>query len=382
MKTSFRVMLSTASLVGMLSACQAISSPTAMKLTMQPPTSAHAVGPSLTPADSTATPMPVPEDEPILATAQSAVLDNGDGLLRFVFPTPAPPPASAWRPPLYDIPWAPTQFDHFYFTRPIAADEVNWPAEDYRYGGIFPNTTDIFHTGIDIEAPLGTPVLAAASGKIIFAGYGLLQGSDAPNDPYGLAVVIEHKFGYQGRRLQTVYAHLKRIDVLSGQSVEMGDPLGLIGQTGMTTGPHLHFEIRLEEGNYYTTRNPELWLAPPQGWGVLTGKVLNGYGYRLQYQKVIVKSSDTGSLWSVRSYGTATIVKSDDHYNENMVLSDLPAGIYQVIIDYFGTRYTQEVTINPGRVSFFTFRGHKGFSLQPVPTPAPETFLNPPTKTP
>jgi murein DD-endopeptidase MepM/ murein hydrolase activator NlpD len=195
-------------------------------------------------------------------------------------------------------------------------------------------------------------------------------------------VVIEHKFGYQGRRLQTVYAHLKRIDVLSGQSVEMGDPLGLIGQTGMTTGPHLHFEIRLEEGNYYTTRNPELWLAPPQGWGVLTGKVLNGYGYRLQYQKVIVKSSDTGSLWSVRSYGTATIVKSDDHYNENMVLSDLPAGIYQVIIDYFGTRYTQEVTINPGRVSFFTFRGHKGFSLQPVPTPAPETFLNPPTKTP
>jgi len=47
--------------------------------------------------------------------------------LQFIFPTPAPPPVSAWRPPLYPTPWVPTQQDHFYFARPIGANEINWP---------------------------------------------------------------------------------------------------------------------------------------------------------------------------------------------------------------------------------------------------------------
>ena len=47
--------------------------------------------------------------------------------LRFAFPAPGPPPVSAWRPPLYTTPWAPTPYDHFYFARPIPANEINWP---------------------------------------------------------------------------------------------------------------------------------------------------------------------------------------------------------------------------------------------------------------
>ncbi len=90
-------------------------------------------------------------------------MDNGD-FLNLVFPTPGPAPISAWRPPLYPVPWAAEEYDHFFFQRPIAADEINWPVADYRYGGIFfgPN---IVHTGVDIDAPDGTPVLAAASRK-------------------------------------------------------------------------------------------------------------------------------------------------------------------------------------------------------------------------
>ena len=86
--------------------------------------------------------------------------------LQFTFPTPMPAPVSLWRPPLYDVPWALAPFDHFYFVRPIAADEVNWPLPNYRYGGIFFGT-EIVHTGIDIPAPRGTPVLAAGAGIVI-----------------------------------------------------------------------------------------------------------------------------------------------------------------------------------------------------------------------
>ncbi|MGE5377490.1 MAG: M23 family metallopeptidase, partial [Bacteroidota bacterium] len=103
---------------------------------------------------------------------------------RFVLPTPGAEPVSGWRPPLYPIPWAVSAYDHFYFARPIAADNVNWPLADYRYGGVFfaPN---IVHTGVDIDANKGTPILAAGPGTVVSADWGLF--SEVPgniSDPY------------------------------------------------------------------------------------------------------------------------------------------------------------------------------------------------------
>ncbi|NMC79962.1 MAG: M23 family metallopeptidase [Chloroflexi bacterium] len=132
--------------------------------------------------------------------AQSSGTQGNEDVWRFTFPTPGPEPVSLWRPPLYPAPWALGPFDHFYFSRPIAADEVNWPLADYRYGGIFFGV-DIVHTGVDITAPRGTPVLAAGPGKVVWAGYGLYLGNNNPGDPYGLAVTIRHDFGYQGHAI-------------------------------------------------------------------------------------------------------------------------------------------------------------------------------------
>ncbi|MBG7610035.1 MAG: M23 family metallopeptidase [Anaerolineae bacterium] len=185
--------------------------------------------------------------------------------LRLVFPASKPAPVSAWRPPLYTVPWAPSPNDHFYFTRPIAADEVNWPLANYRYGGVF--FEDVVHTGVDIPAPLETPVLAAGDGKVIWTGYGLYRGVHGDlSDPYGQAVVIQHDFGFQGQRLFTVYGHLQQIDVQQGQVLSTGDVIGLVGQTGKVTGPHLHLEVRLGAFDFFSSLNPELWLVPPQGW--------------------------------------------------------------------------------------------------------------------
>ncbi|MBN2502515.1 MAG: peptidoglycan DD-metalloendopeptidase family protein, partial [Anaerolineales bacterium] len=163
-----------------------------------------------------------------------------DETLVIEVPTPGPVPVSAWRPALYPVPWALGQFDHFYFDRPVAADEINWPLPEYRYGAINfgPNVP---HTGVDITVDEGTPIIAAAPGTVESAGYGIYRGTTDENDPYGLAVVLRHDFGYGGEPLFSIYAHLSEILIIPGQRVNTGDVLGLSGETGFTTGPHLHF---------------------------------------------------------------------------------------------------------------------------------------------
>lgn len=89
-----------------------------------------------------------------------------------------------------------------------------------------------FHGGIDLVAPSGTPVLAARGGSVAFVGWA---------GAYGYAVYLDHEGGWQTR-----YAHLSRIDVRVGDRVRQGAPVGAVGSTGASTGPHLHFEIRHE----------------------------------------------------------------------------------------------------------------------------------------
>jgi murein DD-endopeptidase MepM/ murein hydrolase activator NlpD len=293
--------------------------------------------------------------------------------LRFTFPTPGPAPKSLWRPALYPVPWALGPFDHFYFSRPIAADEVNWPLADYRYGGIF-FSSEIVHTGVDIPVPTSTPVLAAASGRVVWAGYGLYYGENKPDDPYGLAVTIRHDFGYQGQRLYTVYAHMERILVVTGQIVQAGEKIGLVGTTGLTTGPHLHFEVRTDRNSYFTTLNPELGLAPPIGWGVLVGQLRNTNGSILTEQDVVVRNKATRQKWTVRTYGKSA-VNSDPYYKENLVLSDLPAGEYSIHIDYLDDPYDLDIVIHPGAVTYFTFRGERKFTTGLPSAPPVEKLM-------
>jgi murein DD-endopeptidase MepM/ murein hydrolase activator NlpD len=89
-----------------------------------------------------------------------------------------------------------------------------------------------FHPGIDFPAPSGTPVAAAGRGRVVFAGW--------DSGGYGNLVVVEHPLG-----VRSMYAHLSRIAVGVGQGVVAGSLIGRVGATGLATGPHLHFELRL-----------------------------------------------------------------------------------------------------------------------------------------
>lgn len=300
---------------------------------------------------------------------------------RFDLPTPAAAPVSGWRPPLYPVPWAMSSYDHFYFARPIAADQVNWPLPDYRYGGIFfaPN---IVHTGVDIPAPEGTPILAAGPGTVVWAGWGLFtEAPDNKEDPYGLAVALRHDFGYKGEQLYTIYAHMSKVAAILGQHVETGEQLGLVGSTGATTGPHLHFEVRLPDNSFYNTFNPELWTAPPQGWGVLVGRLMDTEGKTLQQLEVFVRNEVTGKQFLVKTYGGGGAVNHDPYYDENLVLGDLPAGLYKVSF-----RYEQDVQywmeVFPGQVTYFTYEGEHGFTVGSPPAPELDFLPVTPTTTP
>lgn len=88
-----------------------------------------------------------------------------------------------------------------------------------------------FHSGTDLAAPLGTPVLATRAGRVAVS---------SPMGGYGLTVIIRHDDG----QLESRYAHLSQVSVQPGEWVEQGEVIGLVGSTGTSTGPHLHFEMR------------------------------------------------------------------------------------------------------------------------------------------
>jgi murein DD-endopeptidase MepM/ murein hydrolase activator NlpD len=354
----------------LLAACQSASDQTAATRpagSMPPPVVETQPSPTR-PVEPTSGPTPVLQAEADNPTRPAATPLDTPALdpLRLTFPTPALETVAAWRPPLYPTPWAPTPFDHFYFARPIAADEIDSPSGNYRYGGQF--FANAIHTGVDFPAPIGTPVLAAGSGRVVWAGYGVYRGGVDPSDPYGLAVTIRHDFGYQDQTLYTIYGHLSQIDVAEGQYVGTGDQIGLVGETGAVTGPHLHFELRLGGNSYFDTRNPELWIVPPIGWGVLVGRVTDTNGRLVTEQQIIVTDPVTGQNWFARSYG-AEAVNPDPYYRENLVIGDLPAGIYLLRTAYAGVSHRLEIEIRPGLVTYFTFRGYHSFTVTEPPLP-------------
>jgi murein DD-endopeptidase MepM/ murein hydrolase activator NlpD len=144
-------------------------------------------------------------------------------------------------------------------TLPIAAEQASYPAAAEVKAGpaiVWPapgHVTSPFggrrhHPGIDINAATGDPVTASGAGTVLLAGM-----APAGYSGYGNVVLIEHSGG-----IATLYAHLSRVDVAIGQPVRQGQQIGAVGMTGMATGPHLHFEVRINGA----PQDPVPWLPP------------------------------------------------------------------------------------------------------------------------
>jgi murein DD-endopeptidase MepM/ murein hydrolase activator NlpD len=199
---------------------------------LMPTAPANLTQPATAPtATSTPPPLEAPTGTPegVLPTERSS-------------PTPAPasatPTAMGPLPP--DIPRDPTKADITAANpacanmrdMPPATGTFIWPSPyqalsggDFREG----------HPGLDLATPPGSPVHAADTGLVVFAGWSGLG--------YGNVVLIDHGNGFQ-----TLYAHLSQVSIYCGAKVEKGKLVGLSGDTGNSSGPHLHFEVRVPGG--------------------------------------------------------------------------------------------------------------------------------------
>ena len=112
---------------------------------------------------------------------------------------------------------------------PSFRGDLDWPLRGVLYARFGRKGREL-HDGIDLAAPLGTPIKAAQSGTVVYAG---------EQKGYGLIAIIEHPNG-----LTTLYAHSRELRVKTGQRVHEGQVIATVGESGRTTGPHLHFEVR------------------------------------------------------------------------------------------------------------------------------------------
>lgn len=116
--------------------------------------------------------------------------------------------------------------------QPVANKDLKRTASGYGWRVDPVYKTRKFHEGMDFSAAIGTPVFATGDGVILKAGW--QQG-------YGNTIEIDHGYGYK-----TVYAHLSKIKARKGAKITRGDEIGEVGNTGKSTGPHLHYEVRLK----------------------------------------------------------------------------------------------------------------------------------------
>lgn len=255
---------------------------------------------------------------------------------------------------------------HFLFQRPVPLTGPHSIERSYPYGSTQDGKREVHH-GVEFYNPQGTPVLAAAEGEVVFAGDDALplppgEGRDEGGPLawvpafYGNVVVLEHWLG--GEAFYTLYGHLYRLGVSVGQRVAAGQPIGEVGASGTAIGSHLHFEVRRGANDYFATRNPELWLAPPQGTGVLAGRIVDGRGNPVKgLVNVQRMENETFNPLSVGSAATYTLsgVNGDDVLQETFALGEIPTGEYRLSLVHYGIVYEQVVQIEAGRLTFVNF---------------------------
>ena len=234
---------------------------------------------------------------------------------------------------------------HFILQRPIQPPANDSVDGTYRYASTANGTRDPHH-GIEIGKDFGTLVQSAADGVVIFAGPDKQAVYSPWQNFYGNVVLIHHT-----EDLYTLYAHLSKILVTVGDTVQAGEKIGEMGQSGAATGSHLHFEVRRGEvQNYFSTVNPELWLVPSRSeYGALSLAILNEAGLFQRAKLTLQHYSESNEI--LEEYYLDTYDSHMPMYEENAALSDLPAGRYRIALIQNGYLYERRVAVQSGKLT-------------------------------
>ncbi len=292
-------------------------------------------------------------------------------------PDAGPAQLDGYRPPPISVPLSRHPDDHYWLMRPIPSGSRNYDLEWYPFGNdvmvakFYPYR---IHHGADFPNEPGTPVLAAGSGTVVHAGPRPSPRTGV--NYYGNTVIIKHDWQWRGQDVYTLYAHTLELFVHVGDHVEAGELIAGVGSSGGTTGPHLHFEVRIGQNHYGYTQNPALWLAPYVGWGTLAGRFEDKEGELISDALISLEAITTDAPdREQRTYHPS--IHSDDVWNENFVIGDLPNGRYRLTINYDNTEYKQDVTIRSGQTTFSIVAAD--FVFHPTATPLPTATAVPTT---
>ncbi|MCC6804018.1 MAG: peptidoglycan DD-metalloendopeptidase family protein [Anaerolineae bacterium] len=243
--------------------------------------------------------------------------------------------------------------EYLVLGRPILDVGSSTVSRAYPYGGTNGGRLQVHH-GVDLVNPIGTPVSAAGDGAVVYAGDDFSMRFAPMTNYYGYLVIIQHNFrSPEGQPVYTLYGHLSAITAKIGQVVHEGDVIGMVGANGIALGPHLHLEIRVGSPfDFDDTRNPELWVRPYPGFGVLAGRVMDDTGAMVYGALIAIQSSQVQT--QTYTYGDDS-VNPDPTLHENFAAGNLPPGDYDVTVIAGGrVRFTQRVTIAPDRLTWLT----------------------------
>lgn len=247
---------------------------------------------------------------------------------------------------------------HFIFQRPLAPSTNNKIDQTYRYGTTQDDKREP-HYGADFPNAQGTAVLAAGDGLVVVAGDDKFKKYGWFGNFYGNLVVIEHHAPGYSEPVYTLYGHLFKVVAKVGQQVRAGDLIGKVGATGIAIGSHLHLEVRVGANDYQSTRNPELWLIPSPGTGVLAGRVLNAQGQPAK-SSITIQRLQNGKVLPDRIFSPVTYahgaLNGDDVLAENFAIGELAAGEYRLTLLHNGRLYEERIKITAGMLTVVEFR--------------------------
>jgi hypothetical protein len=249
---------------------------------------------------------------------------------------------------------------HLWFGRPIAGADGN-PHIDatYRYGSTMGGNFQQ-HQGVEFNNPAGTPVRAIDHGVVVFAG----EAEAGAN-----TVAIRHDRQWEDRYVFSTYYHNTSLAVQTGQRVRAGDIVARVGNTGRATNDHLHLEVHVAPTTDSSqivhpevrfpphTVNPQLWLEPLPGTGVVAGTVFDAAGQPVPGARihglVLPYPAETpfsfAETYRERARGTPA-------YGEHFAVGDVPAGDYTLGVVIEGARVWRRVRVAAGQVTWVEFR--------------------------
>lgn len=297
-------------------------------------------------------------------------------------PTPTPVPRTVAVPA--NLPNSLEVTDHLWFTRPFTEAYPSWGSFYYPYGtnggGQY-----FWHFGIDIQSFQGQPIIAVGDGRVVHAGPDTTpQTQLGPwTNFYGQAVIIEHHQRWDNKPVYTLYGHVSRGLVGVGQEVKAGQPIALVGGLGVATGPHLHLEVRVGGTTYYDTRNPDLWMRPDPGYGVIAGRVVDYQNFLVPVQLVTLhRANEPKRFWRQTFTYPDHQVNSDDKLMETFTFADVPVGQYLLKTTFDGRQLMIPVTVKDGATSFVELKQTQPPQVQSAPLPPPAAQAPPATQPP